>query len=88
MSAEIVNAVRQITPKAPDVEFEGDRQGWHIRLAQRVPLRASEIAAYAQSGVTITALETWQLWNGDICESSPTIKEYAKEWMLEEQRPR
>lgn len=32
----MLNAVKSVTPMARNTEFEGDRNGWHIRLSLRV----------------------------------------------------
>jgi hypothetical protein len=32
----ILDAIKSVTPITDDTEFEGDRNGWHIRLAKRV----------------------------------------------------
>jgi hypothetical protein len=49
-------------------DFEGNRDGWHIRLSQRVTLPDQTV-------------ETWQLFFKDQPESSPMPKSIALDWM-------
>lgn len=63
----ILAAIKSVTPMATKQEIEGDSKTWHIRLVKRQKIAGDVI-------------ESWQLWNGDSPESSPTLKEFVEEW--------